>query len=469
MPGLPVPRIDCRNWEMTMSNERREARAPSDHLCASRILRAGKAERRMYRQVSAAVESGNPRRAQRLIRMYVLAFDVRLAALAAENKRQDWRRKRLASGEFGEDRSLPPTQVVALANQLNMLTPSAERVRLKPVAKQKGGVRIVCQFGLEQKARQRILRRVLMLLRAKLANCQFLLVGRPAALTRVVDEAVGRGHRFAAELDVTNQFGSFDEGAVTRFLPELPAKSVGANLVPTRMNFDRRKLSSIPEDHTRRRIMPRQGLPPGASTSPVVAEILMATVLMDLPWETLSHVTIVTYADNILVMGPTKASVDQTCECLSDAFSRSAVGYLRLESRGVKSLRSGVEFLGMKITQAGERTSMTVPWRKREALVRRLRRDWRQYGCANRLAAQARSYSAAEALDQAVSFAASIVTQALVSQDARAADLLALDRMARRSLLARGGLSLSAVMLDTPKGDEWRSIRKSLRESGFAA
>jgi len=315
-----------------------------------------------------------------------------------------------------------------------------------------------------------VLRRALsMLMSRKLMRCQFLLVGRHAALSAVANAAEARNHRFAAELDVTNQFGSFDARAVAEFLPELPAKSVGANLVPTRMTFDRRRLSSIPEDHTRRNLMPQQGLPPGASTSPVVAEMLMARVLVDLPWEKLSDVTIITYADNILVLGRTKASVLDACECLSDAFAGSAVGSMRLASRGVKSLRNGVEFLGMKVAREDQRIVMTLPVRKRRSLVRALHSDWQQHRSAQRLEARVRSHLAAEAADARAAFSAALVSQAIVRQGATVAELDALERYARRSMAGRQrGLSLSAAMLDAPNGREWRAIKRSLRERGIA-
>lgn len=452
-------------------NQGGRALAPDDILCAQRIALALRAERRLRQQVSAAVEKGDERHIRSLIRMYVLSFDVRLASLNAENQRRDWRRRKLASGIYGEDRRFSPVQVVSLATRLDMLRPSTEPVRVKWIAKRNGKFREVYQFGLEQKARQRVLRRALsMLMSRKLMRCQFLLVGRHAALRAVADAAEARNHRFAAELDVTNQFGSFDKRAVAEFLPELPAKSVGANLVPTRMTFARRRLSSIPEDHTRRNQMPQQGLLPGASTSPVVAEMLMARVLVALPWEKLSDVTIVTYADNILVLGPTKASVIDACECLSDAFAGSAVGSMRLESRGVKSLRNGVEFLGMKVAREDQRTVMTLPVRKRRSLVRGLHSDWQEHRSAPRLEARVRSHLAAEAVDQRAAFSAALVTQALVQQGATVAELDALERYARRSMAGRQrGLSLSAVMLDAPSGREVRANERYLRQRGIGA
>lgn len=452
-------------------NQCGRALAPDDILCAQRIALACRAERRMRQQVSAALDMGNERHIRSLIRMYVLSFDVRLAALHAENQRRDRRRRKLASGVYGEDRRVPPAQVVSMATRLDMLAPSTEPVRAKRLAKRNGKFREVYQFGLEQKARQRVLRRVLsMLTSRKLMRCQFLLVGRHAALSAVAATAEARSHRFAAELDVANQFGSFDAGAVAEFLPELPAKSVGANLVPTRMTFDGRRLSSILEDHTRRNQMPQQGLLPGASTSPVVAEMLMARVLVDLPWEKLSDVTIVTYADNILVLGPTKASVDDACECLTDAFAGSAVGSMRLESRGVKSLRNGVEFLGMKVAREGERVVMTMPARKRRSLVRVLHGDWQKHRSARNLEVRVRSHLAAEAMDVRAAFCAALVTQAIVQQGATVAELDALERYARRSMAGRQrGLSFSAVMLDAPSGREVRAIERSLRQRGIAA
>lgn len=453
-----------------MSRDCQEACAPADHVCALRIRAALKAERRKLRQVEAAIASGNTARITDVIRMYTVSFAARVAALHHENKRRDWRQKRLPSGGFGEDRRLPPSQILALAEDVRMTEPSAEPVGLKVIMKRSGGVRVVCVFGIEQKSRQRVLRRVLMRLRAKIAACQFLLVGRTAALRHASREAGFRGHRFAAELDVIDQFGSFDEGAVARFLPELPAKSVGANLVPTGMNFDHRKFSYIStEDPTRRTSMPRQGLPQGASTSPVVAEMLMARVLGALPREPLSQVTLVTYADNILVLGPSKASVQLACACLSDAFRRSAVGSLRLKSRGVKSLRRGVEFLGMKITRDRQRNRLTVPPRKCAAFVRRVHSEWQQHRSPERVRACTRSYVAAEGVDPRAEFSAALVAQAVVHQGATIAELRALDRYARRSISDTGGLSLGAVMLDLPTGPTWTAIKRSLREQGVAA
>ena len=92
MPGLPVPRTDCRNWEaMSMSRDCQEACAPADHVCALRIRAALKAERRKLRQVEAAIASGDTARITDVIRMYTVSFAARVAALHHENKRRDWR------------------------------------------------------------------------------------------------------------------------------------------------------------------------------------------------------------------------------------------------------------------------------------------------------------------------------------------------------------------------------------------
>src|SRR3546814_6860647 len=143
---------------------------------------------------------------------------------------------------------------------------------------------------------------------------------------------------------------------------------------------------------------------------------------------------------------------------------------MRLESRGVKSLRSGVEFLGMRVARARRRVVMTVPARKRRSLVRALHSDWQQHRSARRLEARVSSHLAAEAVDAHAAFSAALVAQAIAQQGATVAEANALDRYARTSMAGRQrGLSLSAVMLDAPSGSAWRAIKHSLRARGIAA
>ena len=429
--------------------------------CVLRITRAVKAERRAFRQLERALCAGDLRHLRSLIRMYLRSFDVRLAAVHAINQRRDWRRRKLPAGGCGEDRRFSATAVFGMARGLNMFSASTERVPLLAIPKRSGGQRVVCMFDVEHRSRQWVLKRVLGLFRNKLSKHQFALIGRHAALKRAAATVLARGHRFAAELDVCNQFSSFDTAAISRSLPELPVRSVVASLVPTRMNFDHRRLSSCIDVSSRLKVVPRQGLPPGASTSPVVAEILMARVLVDLPWDLFSEVTIIVYADNILVLGPSQTSVHRACECLTDAFARSAVGSLRLKNRGVRCLRNGVEFLGSKLSAAGGRVRLAVTSRKRIAFVDALRRDWDQYGCGDRLAQRVQSVASAESLDPTVKVIGDLLTNALTTMRLNALDLRAMERMVRSSLLPNGRLSLTSVMFDVPKGGAWRSMCKA--------
>jgi hypothetical protein len=245
-------------------------------------------------------------------------------------------------------------ELESIASKLDAWKGSDEPVRGYWKKKSSGkGHRFICEFGIENRALQYLVRDVLSAL-LDLHPDQYLTRGGVhAAITRT-KQALIDGYVWAVELDINNCYASFDEEKLSSLLP-LPKKVTDHVILSRYLNLSSgfSSIGNSPgDDHGGDAITlgaistARRGLPQGSAASPIVAEAMVAIALKAVP--TLVGV-IIAYADNILLLAKTKSDRDSMTKTLLAAFEAHPVGRLRLSP---KTFAPGepIEFLGHRLT-----------------------------------------------------------------------------------------------------------------------
>lgn len=353
-----------------------------------------------------AVEAGDHGLARKLIGIYLNHRSAKLSALNVANRslRPGWR--------------VPADWVSASVDWVDPFRPTLDEPVLVNARPKKGGYRAVCEFGLERKAKQILVRRALEPFAAAcILDCQYGALpgrGRNRCIADIIAalspsaNGLPSPYRFAATLDVRNHYGSVDHRRLPDFmakmLPRLVTEHVLTNTharadlrraYPPFSGNDPGERSALdapgytPEpdadtqadapDNTESQTGSRVsrsvyhqtpppslgdagiGLPQGSAASPLVAEIVTASVLRSatLP----SGVRLFVYADNLLVLGRTRAEVEAAAVDLRFAFERADAGNMELRTERVARVADGFEFLGYGIKRRREQVSV-APTRK---------------------------------------------------------------------------------------------------------
>jgi hypothetical protein len=106
---------------------------------------------------------------------------------------------------------------LSLALTLELSKPSDETVWVRPEPKKSGGVRAVCRFGIEHRARQEIVVRA-MAPHFKPREFQYSKKGIQSAIAKA-KEFIASGYVYAARLDICDFFGSFELEKLASVLP----------------------------------------------------------------------------------------------------------------------------------------------------------------------------------------------------------------------------------------------------------
>lgn len=294
---------------------------------------ARRAEQKLIRRIKACLETGRNGQARDLQRTYLRSFAAKLVAVHdANDKLKKWHR-------------VTKDVLRQIAEEMHAWSGSVEPVHIRSIPKRNGDYRMVCSFGLRAKALQLLIGRAVTPF-SKFATCQFMFVGGRAAACAAVRELLRSGYRHVVELDIKDCYGSFDNRRLHGFLP-LPRRVTEANIAS-----DRRSLTHSnddPGDLRNREIRSRRGIAQGSSLSPLVAETLIAAILKtlsegDIPLD----VVLVVYADNILVLGRSEASVEVAATSLGRSFRNSRVGSLVLHRTRCRRVCDGFDFLGYR-------------------------------------------------------------------------------------------------------------------------
>jgi len=218
----------------------------------------------------------------------------------------------------------------ALAERLNPFNACYERVTRREI-EQDGRSRTVDTFGPHKRALQHLVADVIRALHPPRAN-QFLFHGGiPAALV-AVEAACARGLTHAVELDVEGFYRNIPAeclAGILRPLPEAVVEHVVWDLSLRVTGDDMPSVISV------RRTAPplndTQGLSLGSASSPIVGEVIIGRLLA--ASEIDFGPDIITYADNLLVLGRSEQEAEARAEDLTALAFSPVFGSLRLREK----------------------------------------------------------------------------------------------------------------------------------------
>ena len=318
---------------------------------------------KMLKQIRAAHRSGKEKDARHLGRLYLASHDAHLVAVHAAN--------RAIKPHKRVHHSLLPGYAAAL----NPWAGIDEKVIIHPKPKPGPNLeyRPILEFGFENAALQHLL---LPLLRAQadLHPNQYAMRGTHRAIERVA-KLLEAGNVWATEIDIRNCYQSFDGERVADLLP-VPKEVARNVLTGASLSLCLNPSFVGPADpgEDDEIIFPelfaavRQGISQGAATSPLVAEMMLASVFKVLP----DCGAVTAYADNFLVMGKTESEVLSISEALRSAIKAHPAGPLWPKEPRIFGSGMVVEFLAHQLWMSEGSVVIAPGTAKREELHRRM-------------------------------------------------------------------------------------------------
>lgn len=348
--GSAMPDIDA---EIELARLRSEARRGLRHIS------------KLRNQIKARLAKGDIGRARQLQDLILKSAGGKLwVTLEAERKLRKNSRKR---GE--PKRPLAPATLREIARNLDLYAPSGEEVRIFPESKRSGGYRLVCSFGVGNRARQEL---------AKFAFQPFSVsgdthYGSAHEAVGAVSAALSSWSKWVVRVDIKDCFPSLDaeERAALIPLPHRVTSNVIAEPPRTvRVRATRGETTLLSPSSPI--LWSRLGLPQGSASSPCIAHHLLATALRRLP----NIGQAVFYADDGLILARTRREAELMKDALHDAFSeRGLAGRLEFKHCEVRRASYGFEFLGYHIRRQNGR-AVCRPADGKTAGVRELVSRW---------------------------------------------------------------------------------------------
>jgi hypothetical protein len=330
-------------------------------------------------------------RAQAKRHVMAMLDDIRSAHLAGKHKKATHRILRylnshhahvvateLARRTMKPHRRFPKALVPSIASSLDPWVGTTEEVRVNAIPKDgdSGDYRVTLDFLSKNRALQYLLLRPLREI-ADLHPHQFGTGngGLHAAIKHVA-QAMQDGHLWAAEIDIVDCFPSFDGDKVADLL-SLPKEVTEQVLLARNLNLVPGNLFDLFGEesggvhhtpygapHTPLRVPSfgpacglgflgakvlaeaRQGIPQGSAASPVVAEMLLALPLKQLP----KVGRVFGYLDNFLIMATSEGDAVSMSKALGSALAAHPAGPLRPKIRGIFRAEEPIDFLGHRLT-----------------------------------------------------------------------------------------------------------------------
>src|SRR6266702_7172196 len=297
-------------------------------------------------RIQKAHRAGNWRQLRYLIQQYLTSYDARLAATRLASRKMRWNRRP------------KKTQLRSIAENLNAFQGTREEVRLILIPKGAGKFRPTLEFGIENRALQYLVLSVLYAI-ADLHPRQFATRGGvPAAIAKVA-KAMKAGNVHASEIDIKDFYASFDGNKLVELVPVQKRVIMRVMLsehlaiLPGKSLHHTTASCIGPADTDQGELAPlekyladaRRGIPQGSAASPILAEMLLAPLLYQVP----TGGEVVAYADNILVLAKNESDADAMTESLGIALKKHPAGQLWPK---IKSFPPGgpIEFLGHRLT-----------------------------------------------------------------------------------------------------------------------
>jgi hypothetical protein len=302
----------------------------------------------MLTGIQKAHRTGDPQLSF-LIQQHLTSFDARLAAT------------RLAASKMRWYRRPKETELKTIAKSLNAFQGTREEVRLRLIKKGANTFRPTLDFGIEHRALQHLVLSVLYAI-AELHPRQFATRGGVAGAIAQAMDAMRAGYVHVHEIDIKDFYASFDGNKLVELVPvqkkviERVLLSEHLNIVPSKLHHIKSCFGAA--DTVQGVVSPlekylaeaRRGIPQGSAASPLLAELLLAPLLFQVPAG--DTVVVVAYADNILVMAKTASDADAMTNSLRLALKKHPAGPLWPK---IKTFPPGgpIEFLGHRLAAHG--------------------------------------------------------------------------------------------------------------------
>ena len=321
-------------------------------------------------RIQKAHRAGNWRQLRYLTQQYLTSYDARLAAT------------RLASRKMRWDRRPKKTQLRSIAENLNAFQGTREEVRLILIPKGPDKFRPTLEFGIENRALQYLVLSVLYAV-SELHPRQFATRGGvPAAIAKVA-KAMKAGNVHASEIDIKDFYASFDGNKLVELVPVQKRVIMRVMLsehlaiLPGKSLHHTTASCIGPADTDQGELAPlekyladaRRGIPQGSAASPILAEMLLAPLLFQVP----TGGEVVAYADNILVMTKTESVAVAMTESLGIALKKHPAGQLWPK---INCFPPGgpIEFLGHRLTAHDDDLRIQPTAQNRDKFERKTKR-----------------------------------------------------------------------------------------------
>lgn len=329
-------------------------------------------ERKLADQVRVAAREKSIKRLHEYSRMYLTSFACKYVAAAEAIK---------------QNKQAGQRSVMELAERMNVFEACSETVLLNLVARDDTAhdYRYILSFGIENSARQIILRNLLKA-RWNVSHAQTMMNGGRNAAVQQVIRCYADGYTHIAELDIRRCYKSFGMTGIQRML-HLPERVVRHVLSAASLNID---LS-----YTARRVIyhdhdipltpmelfhglhgedweeAQQGLIEGSKVSPFVAELLLAPVCQAILVSGAG--VVINYADNFLLMAKTKRGLETMKTILREELRTHPAGPLTVEEVYNKfSHNFAFDFLGYKLVPVNSTLTPEIS-EKNEKKARKIR------------------------------------------------------------------------------------------------
>ena len=305
-----------------------------------------------------------------LIHQHLTSLDARLAAT------------RLAASKMSRYHRPKMGELKTIARGLHAFQGTQEEVRLLLIRKGANTFRPTLDFGIENRALQHLVLSVLYAI-AVLHPRQFATRGGVPGATAQVIDAMKAGHVHAREIDIKDFYPSCDGNKLVELIP-FRKKVIERVLLSEHLSIVASKrhhiLSCVGAADKHQGAVPplekylaeaRRGIPQGSAASPLLAEMLLAPLLFQVPAG--DKVVVVAYADNILVMAKTASDADAMTNSLRLALTKHPAGPLQPK---IKTFPAGgpIEFLGHRLTAHGDKVRAQPTPENRDNFERRMKK-----------------------------------------------------------------------------------------------
>jgi hypothetical protein len=306
------------------------------------------------RAIGAAATSGNSLLARRKLDRALRSFNSRLSAVAAT----------AAAGHFSDlsPHAFSYVDLIERANALNCFEASCGHMKVHRRRKDDGSFRAIASLSGDVRAAGRLVSDVLLAHFPESAiNFTTPRKGRSAAAI-AIKEAVQDGFATWIVFDIANFYPSIKPNHLEG--QPLP-RQVLRNVV-----FANRYLPIYGDNDTSFTEAVRQGLPVGATPSPIFASSLIEGLLREFVGE---HHRVIVYGDDVAIGACAPEGMDKIAKAIKSGLETNPAGPLQLKHIGVyNAAESGLEILGYRF-QGSPATGCNVTLAQRSFHRLRLR------------------------------------------------------------------------------------------------